>query len=44
VAFLICLMTSFGFVIFQLLSLGKSPNYGAEIVNFKQFPSHQETA
>jgi len=32
-------MTSFGFAVFQLLSLDKNPNYGAEIVDFKQFPT-----
>jgi len=34
----------FCFAIFQLLSSGKAPDYGAEIVDFKQFPSPQETA
>ncbi len=37
VAFLICLMTSFDFAIFQFPSWGKSHDYEIEIHNFKQF-------
>jgi hypothetical protein len=35
-------ITSFCFAIFQLLSSGKAPDYGAEIRDFKQFLACQK--